>query len=67
MQNTQIHGTVITRSDALHNLTITVIAGDVDAGLGQFIFDLHVGHEDHPAAGNQAGCHLIQDDLFWEQ
>ena len=53
------HVSVVGRDDALHDVAVAVVAGDVDSRLGQCLPDFGVGREDDAAAGDEAGRHLV--------
>ena len=53
------HVSVVGRDDALHDVAVAVVAGDVDSRLGQRLPDFGVGREDDAAAGDEAGRHLV--------
>ena len=53
------HVSVVGRDDALHDVAVAVVAGDVDSRLGQCLPDFGVRREDDAAAGDEAGRHLV--------
>ena len=54
-----LHVALVARGHALHQLTVAVVAGDVDARALQLILDVHVGHEDHATRGDEVAAHLV--------
>ena len=49
----------IGRGNLLHHLAVSVVAGDVDRGLFEFLLDVGVRHEDDVSAGDEVGAHLV--------
>ena len=52
-------GTVIAGGDTLHDVSVAVVAGDVDARVLELLLDVGVGSEDHPAAGDERAGHHV--------
>ena len=52
-------GTVIAGGDALDDVSVAVVAGDVDARVLELLLDVGVRSEDHPAAGDERAGHHV--------
>ena len=50
---------LVRRSHLLHHLTISVVASNVDASLGELLPDFGVWHEDDVAAVDERRAHLV--------
>ena len=50
---------LVRRSHLLHHLTVSVVASDVDASLGELLLDFGVWHEDDVAAVDERRAHLV--------
>lgn len=49
----------IGRGNLLHHLAVSIVAGDVDGSLFEFLLDVGVRHEDDVSAGDEVGAHLV--------
>ena len=50
---------LVRRSHLLHHLTVSVVASNVDASLGELLPDFGVWHEDDVAAVDERRAHLV--------
>ena len=50
---------LVRRSHMLHHLTVSVVASNVDASLGELLPDFGVWHEDDVAAVDERRAHLV--------
>ena len=50
---------LVRRSHMLHHLTVSVVASNIDASLGELLPDFGVWHEDDVAAVDERRAHLV--------
>jgi len=55
------HIALIVGGNVLHNLSVAVVAGNLDGGFLQFALDVNAWGEDNTAVGNQTGSHFASN------